>query len=262
MIVANVQRETFYQLAKLAFDALGVQARAVELGVFKGDNAANLLAALNPARLSLLDTWSAQDFHQAINDDDGQLPWLEPLSALNAYYGGDTSQQSFWDSLHTHVRVRFASEPRVSVVKGSSTELLAHATQTANTAGAFDFAYIDGNHRFEQVFRDLMLYSPLVAPNGIIQINDCSHSILGLRQNLGVLEAAVRFIKLGGWEPIAINANDFADLLMARKNSLMANALKELLAASNLTGYIEVPDALLANARIVRNDHKFYLSFA
>lgn len=261
MIVTAVQRDAFYQISRFAFDAIGVQPLAAELGVFKGDNAASLLATLNPKHLTLLDTWSAGEFKNAIKDETGQMePWLDDKSALNAYYGGQTDQQVFWDRLHSGVTSRFADQSQVTVIKGDSTTLHNRAAQQTVSLGKYDFLYVDGNHRFEPVFRDLMLYSELVGDNGIIQINDCSHSALGLRQNLGVLEATVRFLKLGGWEPIAINTNDFADLLIARKNSPMANKLKDLFFASNLN-YIEVPAALLANARIVRGEHKFILSF-
>ena len=251
MKVADCHRSVFYKLCRHAFDALGMKPNVVELGVFKGDNAHEIISSLDPFRAHLLDTWSAEDFIKAYSPFSPLPKWLSPVESQFDYYQGDALSKDHWDRIYSQVIARFGEDQRVSVYRASPEDLYKHAVAEASLR-KFDYVYIDASHQFEYVFRDLMLYSELVSFDGIIQMNDCCHSDLGIKQNLGVLEAVVKFVKLSNWSPVVLNTLDFSDLVLARKGSKILNIMNSVLFSSNLK-YVEVPSQLLGSAKILRN---------
>jgi hypothetical protein len=100
-----------------------------------------------------------------------------------------------------------------------------------------------------------MIYSEYCSENAILQMNDCCFSHAGSKQNLGVLEACTKFIKVSEWRPLAINLRNWSDLVMAKANSPIANIVDSLLAKSNVP-FVEVPDSMLGASRILENNSK------
>jgi hypothetical protein len=261
MKVINCQRELFYQVSNNAFDALNIMPIAVELGVFKGNNANQILNLIKPKLLYLLDTWSTADFLKAYSPFDEIPLWMDPPSAQYSYYGGDALSKEHWDSLYEEVIQKFKNNLNVKIKRGSSEELYSFISSTVKKQ-QLDFIYIDASHQYEYIFRDLMLYSKIGSENSIIQINDCCHSERGVKQNLGVLEAVTRFIKMSDWRPVAINTTDFSDLLLAKKNSGINEKLNQVFFESANLNYVEVPYQILGNSKIlINNSNKTILSF-
>lgn len=128
--------------------------------------------------------------------------------------------------------------------------------------GAFDFIYVDANHQYEYVLRDLLYYQHLLSADGVMMLNDCCHSQKGMNQNLGVLEAVGNFMKRADFTPIALTSTDMSDLIIAREGSAVAKALDAAIDASDI-GFVEVMPQMLPAAHIrVSPAGKTRVSFA
>jgi hypothetical protein len=237
-------------VAAVAFSALNTRPLAVELGVLRGENARTLLDVLNPSRLLLVDSWSASLLARHYSPFDELPPWVMPVTEFGHYFGGPMTEQTTFDRLHHECVTRFIGEDRVQVLRGDTIAEFGRIRQALPTGAGVDLLYVDANHQYEFVYRELMHYAELWGPESLIMLNDCCHSRGGLRQNLGVLEAVSGFVKHGRWQPIALTATDYSDVVLARPGSTMADVFGKTLERSKLP-YVELPHQLLPAARVV-----------
>ena len=82
---------------------------------------------------------------------------------------------------------------------------------------------------------------------------------MGIKQNLGVLEASLNFCKRTNFIPVLISNTDWTDVLFARKDSIVLREIDKILNISNVT-FVEVPFQLFGAMR-VRNGVKPNISF-
>lgn len=137
-----------------------------EIGVWKGDYSAVLLAEARPKLLHLIDPWRSSD---APEHD-------------KAWYGAQRGIDM--NAVHASVVARFRTEidtGQVIVHRTLSTETLAPMAQDS-----LDFAYVDGDHRFGAVRADLELAAAKVRPGGLIVADD--HTLGGWWED-GVVRA-------------------------------------------------------------------------
>ena len=123
-----------------------------EIGVFRGDLSAAILARVRPRRLFLIDPW---------------LVSHDPAQAGALYAAGSGNDM---EAIHGRVLARFAPEiaaGRVAVLRGG----VADAEDTVRD-GALDFAYIDGDHREAAATADLDFALRKVCPGGVIALDD------------------------------------------------------------------------------------------
>ena len=109
-----------------------------EVGVWKGDFAQCILNQ-KPSQLHLIDPWIHQDY-------------------IDRYYSID---QEKINTIYNDVVVRFRQQTNVVIHK-------AFSTAVDFEEDFFDFVYIDGNHNYENVKKDLEHYYPLVKKGGYI----------------------------------------------------------------------------------------------
>jgi hypothetical protein len=126
-----------------------------EIGVFKGDNALNILQELPIKKLFLID------------------PYL-------SYMEGDT--QVLPEEAEETARQKLSQYNQAIFIK----KLSADAAKDIHEP--LDFVYIDGNHDYEHVKLDIKLYYPLVKDGGIIGGHDYY-----VNHNFGVLQAVNEF---------------------------------------------------------------------
>jgi hypothetical protein len=126
-----------------------------EIGVWRGDFSARVLSVVRPARLHLVDPWK-----------------FETSSGYEgARYGGAIAKnQAEMDSIYETVLRRFAQEVETGVV-------LVHRGPSAQIGmqfddAYFDWVYIDGNHLYEYVKRDLEVFATKVKPGGLLTGDD------------------------------------------------------------------------------------------
>ena len=157
----------------------------VEVGTWKGDNAARILKLVRPVRLLLVDPWEFRE----------EDPYRE------AQYGGKVAgSQHDMDLVFESVVQRFAREIESGIVevrRCRSTEALDHLDDES-----LDWVYLDGDHTYEAVLRDLVGFSTKVRAGGYIAGDD--YGVTGWWKD-GVTKAVNDFV-----------ASDSADLLWQR----------------------------------------------
>lgn len=159
-----------------------------ELGVYKG-GFSELILARRPKKLHLVDPWKFEP------DPEYTSSW----------YGGAVGEsQARMDAIYESVKNRFHS-----AIKSGKVEV--HRSGSADCClqfpdDYFDWIYIDGNHRYEFVKRDLNMYAPKVRRNGLVAGDD--YGIPGWWQD-GVTKAVDEAIASGRFEKILIENNQF-----------------------------------------------------
>lgn len=126
-----------------------------EIGVHRGDFSEKILAIAKPRKLFLIDPWTYE----------------EGETYKDAWYGGRHGQnQSHMDDRYDFVLKRFSKNieaGQVHVVRDTSERALQNMENES-----LDWVYIDGNHLYEFVRRDLELSLSKVRPGGIISGDD------------------------------------------------------------------------------------------
>lgn len=121
-----------------------------EIGVWKGAFSAQILEIARPAELHMIDPWTFQ-----------------PEFPERMYGGTVAKRQEDMDAIYEAVRERYGSLPGVRIHRETSETALAGFED-----GFFDWLYIDGNHYYEYVLRDLELAFRKVRPGGVIAGDD------------------------------------------------------------------------------------------
>lgn len=258
MKVCNLNRAAFYQILSAVFDFIKLKPTIIELGVLRGQNAEVMHKILNPEKMYLIDTWNAEVSKLAFVPFDELPPWLNPPEAHDNYYGGPVNQQETFDNIYKDCLARFAQYGNVHVIKQDTAEAFREFSKDKKK---FNITYIDANHQYEWVLRDLMYWCNLVDDNGVIIMNDCCFSQNGAKQNLGVLEATSSFIKRTDFVPVLLTNTDWSDVVLARKGSKM-EAVIDMVTKSSDASWVEIPYQLLGNAKIIYGSQKTNISFS
>jgi hypothetical protein len=238
-------RERIYELLNAVFQTVDISPIVAEIGVLDGQNAKKIYDILNPGKLYLIDAWST-----AINTEysliNSARPWVDPPDVYSSYYGGDVRDQRTFDRLYERAIERFYRCSNVELIRKDRIDAL---NALGVSKSHFDMIYLDASHQFEQVFDDLMACQKVLSKNGFIQMNDCCHSPDGIRQNLGVLEANLKFCKMNQFEPIVLTNTDWTDVLITRLDNPLI-ALIDQIFAVNVVRFVEVPNQLLGALNI------------
>jgi methyltransferase family protein len=131
-------------------ELLPKESAGVEIGVWRGDFSALVLAVVRPSRLHLVDPWrSAEGAHVGALFD-------RPQAEL--------------DGIAESVQARFAREIAIG-------QVVVHRQTSLDAVSAFadaslDWVYVDGDHTYEAVRADLGAYAPKVRPDGFVAGDD------------------------------------------------------------------------------------------
>ncbi|MCB1072935.1 MAG: class I SAM-dependent methyltransferase [Chlamydiales bacterium] len=115
----------------------------VEIGVFRGKNAAVLRQEFPDAHLYLIDPWTPS------------TPYLESGSAVS-------EKQMTYDQAFDRVKALFEEDPKVTLIKKIA------ANATSEVPNNLDLVFIDANHEYHQVKEDILTWKEKVRPGGII----------------------------------------------------------------------------------------------
>ena len=150
-----------------------------EVGVALSEFSEAILNVCRPRRFLAIDRF---DLHH--------LPalWRHPTAA---YFGGRTHGDYYRD--------RFAREiatGRVEILEGDSAGVIA-----ALPDESVDVFYVDADHYYEGVWRDLNAILPKIRSGGLIVMNDYIPAETGLsNEPYGVIQATNEFMVRHGWE--------------------------------------------------------------
>ena len=139
-----------------------------EIGVWKGDFSRRILAVTRPRKLHLIDPWQFRE----------ELP--------DRWYGGVLAKrQSDMDAIYDEVTRTLGD--KAIIHRGTSEEVLRTMADSY-----FDWIYIDGDHGYDGVLRDLELGWQKVRAGGYIAGDDLHW---GRSQGLPVKRAVDEFIE-------------------------------------------------------------------
>jgi hypothetical protein len=141
-----------------------------EVGVFKGSLSDELYKRLTPSKLVLIDLFEG---YNPSGDQDG-----------NNFTYADMPTE------HDLMKKRYSTDPNVQILKGDSSTLLSQFPD--NT---FDMIYIDGDHTYEGVKKDIQVAFHKVKPNGWIMGHDYEMNMAKARTHysFGVRQAVDEF---------------------------------------------------------------------
>jgi hypothetical protein len=211
----------------------------VELGVFKGDHAEEMLRVVDPKELHLVDAWH-YDLGEHVPFDDTPAHFAE-LERQTRQYMGDDPAAALEEFYAGTVR-RFAREERVTIHRMKTFDAV-HQFED----GSLDMVYVDANHQYEYVLRELLEYAPKLRPGGVFILNDHYDSPDGRMQNLGVVGAAATFLKRSEFVPVAMSAAAWSDLVITNDpGEVYCREFIDTLLASP-AAIVEVPGALVPN---------------
>jgi hypothetical protein len=118
-----------------------------EIGVWRGDFTQEILSVVEPRQLHIIDPWISQ-----------------PQNEDRWYHHRD---QSVMDSTYQHIVTRFRDDDRVVIHRKLSEDAVQDFAD-----GLLDWVYIDGNHLYEFVKRDLELYLRKLKLGGLLTGDD------------------------------------------------------------------------------------------
>lgn len=161
----------------------------VEIGVNEGDFSERIIEIVMPNKLHLVDPWKFE------NDE---------FYSTTPYGRENVPNQKMMDEKYKNVQNRFKSEikkGKIIINRGPSEEIL--STFVDNY---FDWAYIDGNHLYEFVKKDLDLCIKKVKDGGIITGDDYYD---GGWCDGGVKKAVDEYVNTGLIKLLQIKNNQF-----------------------------------------------------
>ncbi len=147
----------------------------LELGIFRGDLAGNVVRELNPKMYHMID------------------PWIyRPGWENKEYKGMPIADQDFVEWMYEDICKDF-DLPNVKIHRGFSHDFINEFEDEY-----FDFIYVDAGHKYKQVLSDLTLYYPKLKKGGLMSGDDW---LLEEGKN-GVKEAVLEFTERVGAAPI------------------------------------------------------------
>jgi hypothetical protein len=151
------------------------QSVCAEIGVHEGEFSEQILSLFAPRRLHLVDPWK--------HEEGGRYQ--------ESRYGGlGSAGQAVMDRRYEKVLEEFDEEIRSGQVRVH--RALSSSIYDDFEDHYFDWLYLDGNHLYEFVKRDLELYYPKVKPGGCIAGDD--YGARGWWEN-GVQRAVDEFVQ-------------------------------------------------------------------
>lgn len=155
-------RQTLLQ--KLPRSAVGA-----EIGVWEGEFSKRITEVASPRVLHLIDPWAFQ----------GEFP-------ERMYGGAIAKRQEDMDKIYQSVIEKFRNNQNVKIHRGLSETILQEFDD-----GYFDWVYIDGNHYYEYVSKDLELSFMKVKTGGLITGDDYTW---GAKEGFPVKQAVQDFV--------------------------------------------------------------------
>jgi len=122
-----------------------------EIGVFWGEFSRLILKIVQPKTLHLIDPWKYE---------------TDPTYAQSVYGGARGQNQERMDAIYQRI-VRKYTRPNVQIHRRPSLECAAVFPDNY-----FDWIYVDANHQYEYVTKDLETYYSKMKPGGLVAGDD------------------------------------------------------------------------------------------
>ena len=213
-----------------------------EIGVAEGAYSAEILAAADPAQLHLIDPWSHLEEGSGLLDGADLLARVGTAGAAGGEFAPPPAN-SEGDSHYARILARFGGDPRVRLHRQYS-----YKAAASFAPDSFDFVYLDGNHHYEFVLRDLEDFAARLKPGGLLFGHDFFEDDFARREHYGVVGAVLTFLKRSDFRLLALTWEPFSTFCLARRLDGFAGAFLDNLMDSDVP-MIALPDELAANYR-------------
>lgn len=213
-----------------------------EVGVYRGDFSQSVLKLCDPSEFVLIDSWK-YDLRHHLPFSEITENYGEFLGKVHwDHFGDDPSATQ--EANYQHVLERFRDDKRVRIVRNDSFHAIASLPDKH-----FDVIYIDANHQYEFVLRDLLEARHKIKPGGLLLMNDFYEGPGGAEQNLGVLCATTTFVKRFDYFYVAMTHGAYADVVLTDDpRSDLVKAFLHNLMCSDLA-FVGINDAVVPNIR-------------
>lgn len=213
-----------------------------EIGVAEGNFSAAILETVEPRELHLIDPWSHLERGGDLLEGQNVLSDADEAGAGGA--GPDAPPRNLQgDDLYANVAARFEGDARVRLHRQYSYKAAAGFED-----GMFDFVYLDGNHNYEFVLRDLEDFGAKLKPGGLLFGHDFFENAFAREEHYGVVEAVGTFLKRSDFRFLMLTWEPFSTFCLARRlDGYAGEFLRNVFEGE--AQMIEVPDSLTANYR-------------
>lgn len=209
----------------------------VELGVYKGAFAEFCSKNVRPSKHVLVDFWD-YDSYEFVLADAPQNVMRQAI--FESYFDGKPHETLAL--AYQQVLESFAQVPNVQILK---TDIAQAAPRFPDAS--FDIIYLDANHTYEFVLRDLHVWFPKLKAGGLFICNDFYKSAQAAKQNIGVIPAFQAFAKRFAVYPVALSMTEWSDLYFSnQESSELINRLREGLINTGQK-VLEVPSEYLGS---------------
>ena len=213
-----------------------------EVGVYRGDFSRSVLDLCDPLEFYLIDSWK-YDLKDHIPFSQLTENYAEFLGKVHWDHFGDDPAAT-QEKNYQHVVSKFGSDSRVKIVRDNSFKAISSLPDRH-----FDVIYIDANHQYEFVLRDMMEARHKLKAGGLMLLNDFYEGPGGAEQNLGVLCATTTFVKRFDYYYVAMTHGAYADVALTDDpSSPLVKSLLHNLMCSDLT-FVGISDAVVPNIR-------------
>ena len=213
-----------------------------EIGVYRGDFSNYVMENCSPTELYLVDNWDWElADHNPLEDDAEQFKGFSGKIHWD-HFGDDPKATQ--EKNYQYVVSRFSTNTNVKILRGKSSTLIKTLPDTY-----FDLMYVDANHQYEAVLRDMIDAKSKLKPGAIMMMNDFYEGPGGAEQNLGVMGAVNTFVKRYNFHYIAMSHGSYADVMLT-DNPASPFVQKFLYSLNNSElQFIGISDALVPNVR-------------
>ncbi len=222
---------------------------AAEIGVAQGDFAAVLLERCAPEKLHLIDPWGG---YESAGNDLKRAGFL--AAAVDERRRGATFPPHRTtgedDRKYQAAKDRFNGDARVQF----------HRTFSYRAAAAlpdrhFDFVYLDGDHTYEYVLRDLLDYAAKIKDDGLILGHDYFEDAFAAKENYAVIGAVNAFLARTGFIFVALTWDKFPTYVLARRfEGFAAEFVRNLLESDVFA--VDLPTSLAFSYREFAYDRR------
>ena len=214
----------------------------VEIGVAEGAYSAVILEAAQPAQLHLVDPWSHLEPGSDLLDASQLLAGVGEARTRGEEFSAPPAN-SAGDEIYARVAARFEGDPRVRLHRQYSYKAAAGFADSY-----FDFVYLDGNHHYEFVLRDLEDFAAKLKPGGLLFGHDFFEDGFARDEHYGVVEAVNTFVKRSEFRFLMLTQEPFSTFCLARRlDGFAGEFLRNILESA--VELLEIPDALAGSYR-------------
>lgn len=218
-------------------DAVGA-----EVGVAQGDYSAVVLQAAQPRELHLIDPWSHLESGSDPLSATELLDQVEQARALGEEFAAPPVN-SEGDKEYARIVARFEGDRRVCLHRQYSYKAAASFED-----GFFDFVYLDGNHHYEFVLKDLQDFAAKLKPGGLLFGHDFFEDAFAREEHYGVAEAVNTFLKRSDFRFFMLTSEQFSTFCLARRLDGFAGEFLRNVLESTIE-MIELPDGFASSYR-------------